>query len=202
MKDSTDVSISEPASGILHKHVTARLKIIVPVEEGLTFRLCVRRGQVIIYASTLPNPSSVQYDWRDTVMASVHPITCLTRIYELQLDDNEIVRNNNKRKRRQIAESATLYITLEGQDVVNEFSFDSRIGNITIGKTINIGGSFLAIIICLYVLFIVQMSMSVWMSLQCVIQMQSVSIQMEAFIAGATLVILEMELTALQVNTK
>ena len=191
--DSQDVGISEPASGRLERGVTTRLRLVAPVADGITFRLCLTSGRIVIYASTIPNPSSAQYGWRDEVIATAHPLTCLTSYFDLYEEDG------NKRKRRQISETATVsfYITLEGQDEQNAFSFDSRIGNVTLG----IYESSCNVCLRMRVLSIIymQISMSARKNDCGVIQMQNASTQMEAFIVSATSAILEMEQNALQV---
>ena len=128
------VTVSMQEEGEIEMGVTTRLRYTVPVAEGMTFRLCLRNGQIIIYASTLPNPSSAQYTWRDIVTASAQPISCLTMFYELRMSED-----NKRRKRRQLtASTASLYITLEGQGDKSEFIFNSSVGNVTFGKDIKL----------------------------------------------------------------
>ena len=100
----------------------ARFRFTVPVSEGMTFRTCLRDGEVTIYASTIPNPSSAQYIWHQTLRAD-GDLQCLSTFYDIEF-------NNQRRKRRQISsDTVSLYITLEGQDDVNEFTFNSSVGN-------------------------------------------------------------------------
>ena len=129
-----EVTVSTPEEGTIGLGVTSRLRYTAPVAEGLTFRLCLRNGHIIIYASTLPNPSSALYDRRETVRASAHPITCLTMFYEF---GSRSTSEENRRRKRQLppTETFSLYITLEGQDDINDFIFNSSIGNVSLGKT-------------------------------------------------------------------
>ena len=117
--------------GSLIRHATIRLRFTVPVDEGLTFRLCISEGRIIIYVSTIPNPSSAQYDQRDEVSSS-ETFPCLSIFREIPRDVND------KRKRRQalsdFINSASLYISLEGQEDINVFSFNSSEGNVSLGK--------------------------------------------------------------------
>ena len=91
-----DVSFSTAEDGTIGMGVTARLRFIVPVAEGMTFRLCLSQGQITIYSSTTPNPNSAQYIWRDTVTANAEllPRTCLTvlnfmkSVEMIQIDDS------------------------------------------------------------------------------------------------------------------
>ena len=126
-----DVNLEEEESGSLERGATTRLRYVTPAAIGMTFRLCIQEGQIFLYASTIPNPSSAQFGWRDVVRATAHPLTCLTTFYDLS------PRETNQRMRRQASDDTTsLYITLEGQDDINTFSFDSRAGNATIGTLI------------------------------------------------------------------
>ena len=113
-----DVSLSTSEGGTIGVGITARLQFAAPTIEGMTFRLCLSQGEIIIYSSTIPNPSSAQYIWRDTVTTN----TCLTVFYNIRGHHQ-----NRKQKRQTSTESdmMLLYITLEGQDEVNRFTFNS-----------------------------------------------------------------------------
>ena len=125
------MSFSDLQSGTLEKDASIRLRFTVPVTEGLTFRICIRRGRIVIYASTVPNPSSAQYGWRGEVTADS---TCLTTFYDIQGESQ----NSQQRKKRQAESSEStlnfLYVSLEGKEELNIFSFNSSEGNITLGK--------------------------------------------------------------------
>ena len=112
-------------------NATARFLYTVPAAEGMTFTLCLNEGQVTIYASTIPNPSSAQYTWRDTVRANVSLI-CQSTFYDFYDNSNEP--NFNRRRKRQqnliSNDTVSLYITLEGQDDVNRFTFNGSVGNV------------------------------------------------------------------------
>ena len=98
--------------------ITARLQFAAPTVEGMTFRLCLSQGEITIYSSTIPNPSSAQCIWNDTVTTNA----CLTVFYDI---------SRHHQNRKQIRQNSTesnitlLYITLEGQDEVNKFTFNS-----------------------------------------------------------------------------
>lgn len=113
-------------------NATARFRFAVPVAEGMTFRICLSDGQVTIYASTIPNPNSALYTRRQTLRAD-DDLSCLKTFYDFEF-------NNQRRKRRQTSnDTASLYITLEGQDDINEFTFNSSVGN----TILNFGMSFI-----------------------------------------------------------
>ena len=101
--------------------ITARLQFAAPTNEGMTFRplVCLSQGGITIYFSTIPNPSSAQHIWNDTVTANA---SCLTVFYDI---------SEHHQNRKQIRQNSTesnitlLYITLEGQNEVNRFTFNS-----------------------------------------------------------------------------
>ena len=129
-----DLNLEDEESGSLEQGATIRLRYVAPVTLGMTFRLCVEEGRIIVYASTIPNPSSAQYGWRDEVTASAHPLTCLTTFYNLAPMQSN--RGGTRRRRQTVDDTTSLYITLEGRDGINDFSFDSAAGNVTFGNSI------------------------------------------------------------------
>ena len=136
------MSFSDLQSGTLERDASIRLRFIAPVTEGLTFRICIRQGRIVIYASTIPNPSSAQYGWRGEVTADS---TCLTTFYDIRGETNTQSVQNGRRKKRQSLDSSAsdtctipFYISLEGLDDVNVFSFNSSMGNVTLGTVVQI----------------------------------------------------------------
>ena len=118
---TTSVNISTLEEGVIIENATARFRFTVPVSEGMTFRICLRDGEVTIYASTIPNPNSAQYIWHHMLRADGE-LQCLSTFYDLEFD-------NQRRKRQQIStfnDTVSLYITLEGY---GEFIFNSSVGN-------------------------------------------------------------------------
>ena len=111
-----EVSLSRSEDGTIGMGVTARLQFAAPTNEGMTFRLCLSQGEIIMYSSTIPNPSSAQYIWNDTVTAN----TCLTVFYDILSEHHQ-----NRRQNSTESNMTLLYITLEGQDEVNRFTFSS-----------------------------------------------------------------------------
>lgn len=147
-----EVSLSEKEGGTLQRGATTRLQYTFQNKTNLTFRLCVAKGRIIIYVSSIPNPSSAQYDERDEINRNpFFPITCLTKVYyQINGGKSNIfggqttsVGNsyqNGRRKRRQTTTepefAPAIYIILEGQDDINEFNFNSSEGNVTFGRCI------------------------------------------------------------------
>ena len=113
----------------MNRDVTAQIRYLIPVVSGMTLRFCLTSGRIIIYASTLPNPSSAQYNKQSEVAANALSLNCLTMFFELPTESNE----QGRKRREASSDLETLYITLEGQDDENVFSISSREGNVTIG---------------------------------------------------------------------
>ena len=114
-----------------------RLSLQAPAEEGITVRLCVHRGKIVLYASTtIPNPSAALHDWVDIVTApeNQHSITCHTSFYDLNKPDL----NQVPRGKRQTGETTvTLYISIEGQESLNEFQLNSTYGGVEQENAVN-----------------------------------------------------------------
>ena len=66
--------------------------------------------------------SSAQYTRHNTLRAD-GDLLCLSTFYDFEF-------TNQRRKRRQISnDTVSLYITLKGKNDVNEFTFNSSVGN-------------------------------------------------------------------------
>ena len=135
--ESQNLNITNEEHGTLGRGVTTRLRYFVPHGEGITFRICLESGRIIIYASDLPNPGPAQYGSRREVTANFLPLNCETIFFQAgEVNGSPNIRDNNRRRRRQVSSESDLiplYITLEGQDEENVFSFSSHDGNISIG---------------------------------------------------------------------
>ena len=119
---TTSIPISTEEKGVIAMNATARFRFTVPVAVGMTFNICISDGEITIYASTIPNPSSAQYTRHNTLRAD-DDLLCLSTFYDFEF-------TNQRRKRRQISnDTVSLYITLKGENDVNEFTFNSSVGN-------------------------------------------------------------------------
>ena len=161
-----ELSLSEEEGGTLKRGATTRLQYTFQNEtnHNLTFRLCVTKGRIIIYASSIPNPGSAQYDERDELNHNpFFPITCLTKVYYQINDGNsntfggQTVGNNYQNgrcKRRQTTTepefAPAIYITLEGQDDINEFNFNSSEGSVAFGRCMLHQYIYMADIMCVH----------------------------------------------------
>ena len=114
-----------------------RLSLDAPAETGITVRVCVHRGRIALYASTTsPNPSAALHEWSDIVTApeNQQTITCHSSFYDL----NDINVNEPTRDKRQTKETTvTLYISIEGQDNLNEFQLSSNYVEVEQGNSVN-----------------------------------------------------------------
>ena len=119
---TTSIPISTEEKGMIAMNATARFRFTVPVAVGMTFNMCISDGEITIYASTIPNPSSAQYTRHHSLRAD-GDLRCLSTFYDFEF-------TNQRRKRRQISnDTVSLYITLKGQNDINEFTFNSSVGN-------------------------------------------------------------------------
>ena len=123
------IEVGELEEGTLEKGSSVRISFEAPAEEGITVRFCVLRGKIALYASTsIPNPSVALHEWVDIITAeeNQHSITCHTSFYDLNLPDL----NQANRRKRETEETiiVTLYISIEGQENLNEFQLNSSYG--------------------------------------------------------------------------
>ena len=98
--------------------------------DGVTIRLCVRRGKITLYVSSLPNPSEAMNDIQETIAPeNTIAISCSTYF----IHPTPIRRRT---RRNQVIETSagTIYITVLGQDNSSLVSLQTANGNVTFGK--------------------------------------------------------------------
>ena len=131
------IQVGELQEGTLERGGSVRISLQAPAEKGITVRLCVHRGRVVLYASkTIPNPSAALHEWVDIVTApeNQHSIMCHTSFYDLNKPDL----NAATRGKRQTKETTvTLYISIEGQENLNEFQLNSSYVEVEQGNNMN-----------------------------------------------------------------
>ena len=129
------VSIGEEQNGTISANSTARLEFSGSGAEGVTIRICIERGAIMVHGSyTDPNPSAAYYDFSYLLTAAEGEVTassCSTT--HVTMDDvartTEECDQCSGREKRQAEDIVTVYITIEGaSDVENEFSVNSSIG--------------------------------------------------------------------------
>ena len=113
--------ISEPFIGTLQQNQAAFFQYTLP-EEGLTLRLEVEIGLIVLFASNkIRNPNEAFYDWRLETRSSADIYISLEGISSIG--------------KRQVVQSAntTIFVSIEGQSVTNNFTLNTTYGDTTIG---------------------------------------------------------------------
>lgn len=120
-----------------------RLNFPLPVE-GVTVRLCVSRGKLVLYASvSSTSPNSAVYDWMSEIGIGCDDIFIDPRDVgndNIGSNDNSNrVNTNNGRRKRQALNSTmdeyvdlTLYVSIEGVEETNSFVFQTTTGDTSI----------------------------------------------------------------------
>jgi len=122
--------VGEASSGSLDRGGTARLNFALPVE-GITIRLCVSQGYLVLYASVSSTaPNSAVNDF----MLEIG--TGCSDIYIDPTDTGNGIDNSMGRRKRQMfsstaSESAniTLYVSIEGVEERNTFILQTTTGD-------------------------------------------------------------------------
>ena len=117
---------------------------------GLTIRLSIETGHVVVYASTkIPNPNAAYYDWK---LECVDVSGCDFFVDPQDLDIVRITPEDTKRiLKRQVNESSydsgseveysnfTLYLVTEGKEKNTTFVIETTFGDTTTPKGIPFG---------------------------------------------------------------
>ena len=96
--------------------------------DGMTIMMCVRNGNVVLYASTeISSPNSAFYDYKLDISGKSSKDEVCNDVY---------IDPSAGRKRDLSSELAniTLYVSLNGEDEFNEFLLNSTVGDTTSGK--------------------------------------------------------------------
>ena len=103
-----------------------RYQYQLPVD-GMTIMICVRIGNVVLYASTkTTTPNGAFYDYKLDISGQSSTT---------EVCGDAFVDPPEERKRNVFKPSnTTLYLSLQGVDVSNEFALNSTIGDTTSGK--------------------------------------------------------------------
>ena len=109
--------------------------------EGVTVRLCVNQGKLVLYASvSSTSPNSAVYDWMSEIGIGCDDIFIDPRDVENNNigsnDNSNRVNTNNGRRKRQALNSTmdeyvdlTLYVSIEGVEETNSFVFQTTTGD-------------------------------------------------------------------------
>ena len=134
----------EEQSGSIGRDSVTRLQFTGPRDEGVTVKICIDQGAIVVYGSyTSSNPSSALHDFSTILRAGggeVSPSNCLVShatiddIMRSPRDCSQCGPDNlfERRKRRQSDEEemVTIYIAIEGvSDTESQFSVNSSFGD-------------------------------------------------------------------------
>lgn len=112
--------VAQAFMGTLQQNQVAFFQFTLP-EEGLTLRLEVQTGLVVLYASNkIQNPNEAFYDWRLETRTSAD-------VY-ISPDDLE---ESSSLTKRQVLQSlnTTIFISIEGQSGINNFTLNTTYGD-------------------------------------------------------------------------
>ena len=101
-------------------------------EEGVTIRLCIQDGSVVLYASlTVPNPNRALNDF--ALDAILHGDIC----EDVFVDPNMIPNVQEGRRKRQVSSSPEriLFVSIEGIAESSTFTLETTMGNTANCKT-------------------------------------------------------------------
>ena len=113
--------ITEPFIGTLERNQAAFFQYTL-AEEGLTLRLEVEIGLIVLYASNkIRSPNEAFYDWKLETRSSTDIYISLGGISPIG--------------KRQVLESVntTIFVSIEGQSSINNFTLNTTYGDTTIG---------------------------------------------------------------------
>ena len=108
----------------------ARYQYEINTEEGITIRLCVEAGRVIVYASfTIPNPNSALNHF--TLDAIFHNLNC----QDVYIDPGEVSSidpgSDRRKKRQDSTVEQFLFVSVEGIASSSRFTLETTTGNTT-----------------------------------------------------------------------
>ena len=133
---SVAARIGNGLEGTLDMGENIRYQYPLP-EDGMTIKICVQDGKVVLYASTrVTTPNSALYEYKLDISG---------RSSGTEVCDDVFVKSSESKKRNVVPESSniTLYVALNGEEQSNTFALNSTIGDTTSGKgtveTITVG---------------------------------------------------------------
>ena len=97
--------------------------------EGVTIRLCIRRGRVTLYVSSIPNPSDAVHDYRITITPEDIAIVCKT-----YFQHSRPIQGRKRRSSVSEDDTGTVYISVVGHDNSSLVTLQTANGNVTFGK--------------------------------------------------------------------
>ena len=105
------------------------------LDQGVTVRFCLRRGRITLYVSQVTTPNDEFNDDRLTISKTDKLAKVCRTIFSGDYEKYHTPGTRDpERLRRQQTQSSSLYLLIEGQDNINDFSLQTGEGNVTFGK--------------------------------------------------------------------
>ena len=114
-------AIGQAITSTLEQNEASYIQLGLPVD-GMTFRLDVSQGSVVMYGSNkIQNPNEAFYDFK---LSNNQPEIFVTdKTFFSSITKRQILTNNT--------DDITIYITIEGQSESNNFTLNTTIGDTT-----------------------------------------------------------------------
>lgn len=116
------MTMEEEQSGTVTVGSVSRLQFSGPGDEGVTVKICIEKGEIVVYGSyTISSPSKALHDFSKELRAGTDK--CFTT--SATLDDVDLHKEVTKGQ----GGNVTVYITIEGlSEKENQFSVNSSVG--------------------------------------------------------------------------
>ena len=131
--------ISQETDGVADEGSISRLKFTSSHDEGISIKICLQVGRVVIYGSySVPNPGPALYDFKEELSAGTSQCltTHATRNSSLEKDDCNLCGAHRSRRGKRLAESdqVIVYVTIEGTANSSRYTVNSDTGKSFIGR--------------------------------------------------------------------
>jgi len=132
------VPINQEKKGVADEGSVSRLKFTSSHNEGVSIKICIQVGQVIIYGSySIPNPGPALYDFREELNAGKSQCltTHATRNSTAEKDSClSCGSRRNRGKRLAKNDQFTVYVTIEGTANSSHYTVNSDTSKGFIGR--------------------------------------------------------------------
>ena len=124
-------------AGTLAKNEIMRYVLDGVGGEGVTVRLCVRQGMITFYVSQVTTPSEEMYDKKSIIAPTDKLAIDCSTIFTGTFSEPGTAEQTRERRQKP-SQTTTLYLSIEGQGIINTFLLQSGNGNITFGEHVKI----------------------------------------------------------------
>lgn len=134
-----DVSINQETEGTADEGSVSRLQFSGSHDEGVSIKICIEVGGVIIYGSySNPNPGPALHDFMEELSDSVDSRCLTTHVDQNTTKEDKTCTTcgSDRRKRQVVVNEITVYITIEGSVNGSQFTVISDSGKTMIGKSL------------------------------------------------------------------